>query len=374
MKKLISSLLLALMVCGMTSCRNDYDPLADGNYRLLREKNRSISKTVSMSFTGDIITESEEPLQRAEDDGDAYAAVNVWRTKKEVNAQEEKYAYGLFKNSVDFDVTKDIKIDLLTGYTYRFESTILVEKEDRVFHRVNDTKAYQQPFRLHDKNSSNFDNAWGYPDSDLKNKFIYTWDISDPDQREYFCELASGTAYVNSGSASDQQYADKSYPRVKRFYGKTPEAFPYDPEVSDRIEINMGYKCFGLVVHVNNLPAGSVTVKDVTKKSNGNSKDTKELLEFIGFELSNDGELDWEELYSMNQLLSDSETFNLEFTWNKPGGEKEKFSSGDIVIRPKTRKILNLNITGTVNTPVQGNIILTKESESLTDDPENISN
>lgn len=372
MKKSINSLLLFAGFCLVTSCGNNLDPMADGNYRYQREKEKPIVKTIRMHFGGDVITETEEPLFRAEGDGDAYAAINVWRYKKdEENPNKEWYAYGLFKSNDDFDITENINIDVVTGYYYCFEATILIEREDKVWVNTSVANAYQQPFRLVDISSQGFDSPTGYSVNNLKNEFIYTWDNTSETQKKFFFELASGTAQVDTSvGGNNDRYAARSFPRVKRFYGETPEDSKFDPAALDSVEISLGYKCFGLVIKIGTLPGGTVTVSDVTtNKDTGTAKDKKEKLLLDGVSLSTVGQ-EWEGLFSLNDLEADQEKFNLLFTWDKGGGVTETFTSGDIIVHQKKRKILTLNISGEINSETKGNLVLKNDTDVLEDDEE----
>ncbi|MDE7351380.1 MAG: hypothetical protein K2N25_09945, partial [Muribaculaceae bacterium] len=298
MKKLFGSLLLLLLVGGLSSCRNDLEPQEPGNHRSHATKEKPMMKTIKMNFGGDFISETEEPLLRAED-GDTYTAINVFRTEKGVEgATEEKYAYGLFRKM------DGIQIDVLTGFTYRFEATILIERDDKVF--INN-KSYAQPFQY----TTDHDGSTGLLNyhSDNLGKFKYTTVNSitntpvEDRRREYFTQLRYGTANVDAGDDLGQvRYADVSYPRVKRYYGT---AGSFDPGLSQTVDITMAYKCFGLEIDVVNLPSGYVTVKDVTK-SGSSQKQPKHCLIFpTGLELSKENKV-WEGLYSMNNLLGES--------------------------------------------------------------------
>lgn len=358
MKKLIRSLLLLCIVGGLASCHNDLESMDPGNNRSHITKNKPILKTVKMGFGGDIISEIEEPLLRAED-GDTYAAINVFRTEKDVaGAKEEKYAYGLFKK-------KDgIEIDVLTGYNYRFEATILVEREDKVF---MNNKSYTEPF-LYWTDKDGATGASGYS-SELVGKFKYTTTKNgeplDDNKREYFRQLTSGTTNVDAGADLPARYAAVSYPRVKRFYGRLAS---FDPGIAQTVEIPMDYKCFGLKIEVVSLPSGYVTVKDVTRKGNNLEKTPKECLIFPkDLQLSKEGTSEWEGLYSMNNLIGESESFTLQFTWHKAVGVTETFTT-DVTISAKTRKILRLNINGSPNYETKGNIVFIMDSETLSDD------
>ncbi|MDE6291866.1 MAG: hypothetical protein K2M16_10070, partial [Muribaculaceae bacterium] len=182
MKKLIGSLLLRFIIGGVSSCHNELESEDTGNHRGHEFKEKPLKKTLTLSFGGDYVSESDEPMQRAED-GDKYTAINVYyKEKDKENAQQEKYAYGLFKGN------DPISIDVFTGYEYSFEATILKEREDKIKLLSG---GYTDPFRLHDGNSANFDNAWSFVDKD-KDKFHYTYLLSAEDSKSYFCQLTSG--------------------------------------------------------------------------------------------------------------------------------------------------------------------------------------
>lgn len=356
MKKLLNLLALCMAMLLLTCCGGELDSLADGHHRSKREKTEHMMKTVRMSFGGDFFTESEEPLLRA-DDGDTYVGINVFRTEKDnPDAKEEKYAYGLFKEM------EGLSVDLLTGYTYRFEASVLIEREDKL---IVNNRRIGQPFRLKDADSS--DNAY-FETSDI-GVFHYTDNIASDGKRISFIELSSGTANVDAGEDYAPQYGDLWYPRIKRFYGI---ASSFDPALSEEVEIDMKYACFGLRLELTDLPAGSVTVSDVTRLDANRDKEDKQRLVFPhGLVLSKENVIEWEGLYSMHDLKGESETFTLRFTWNKGGSARESFEAS-VTVRPKTRKILRLNITGTPNYVTKGNLTLSMDTEDLTDDIEEI--
>ncbi len=374
MKKLINSLLLILIMSGVVACRSDFDPQEDGNHRFQKEKVKPMMKTVRMSFGGDFITESEEPLLRAED-GDTYSAINVFRSEVKEDGTteaEERYAYGLFKG------TDNITIDVETGYLYRFEASILIEREDKV---VVLDKHYDYPFKLTTLNDSKFNHEpTGYY-KDLIQHFQYTTyktttnssgellEIVSDSERIYFCQLTKGTAYVDPGKDREENFLDVLYPRVKRFYGTTSN---FNPIVSEEVEIDMDYKCFGLSVIVESLPSGSLTIEDITT-THTSPKDSN-IHNFLIFPKnlslvqSSNEELG---VFSMNDLLASSDTFHLKFTWNKGGGAPDIFYA-DVTVKPKVKKILKVNVTGSTNYNTKGNIVLNIGSTDLTDENINV--
>lgn len=367
MKKLIGSILLLLSIGGLSSCSHDLDAEDDGNKRGHEIKDKDSVKTFVLSFGGDFVTMSEEPLMRAED-GDIYTGINVYRKEKKDGAKEEMYAYGLFKK-------KDgISIDIMTGYTYRFEASILIEREDKI-EITNGT--YSDPFRLHDKTSTGFDNAWGFVAKNT-DKFQYTY-LNPDENTTYLCQLNSGVAYVNTGgdlvddSGATIRTEWMQYPRVKRFYGKLDM---FDPESKDQIEISMAYKSFGLRFELVKIPEGtSITVKDVTTYSGSGPEDNPHLLfpKNLSLNFSSEESKSWEGIYSLRSLNKDTQNFTLRFYWNKGSGKKEYFDQ-NISVTAKNKKILKLNIDGEVNETKAGNIIFTNMEDDLEDqDPEIVS-
>lgn len=357
MKNLLNTLLLVLLLASFSACKSDLDSDIDGNHRSKKEKKEQILKTIRMSFGGDFISESEEPLLRAED-GETYTAINVWRTEKNnADALEEKYAFGLFKNQ------NDVSIDVVTGFEYRFEASIVVDRDDKI---ATINREYTAPFSLHTLSNPDFDNVWTFT-YDLDDFIYSSYDednnpVSNRD-RECFCELKRGYAYVNIGKEFNIDDKTYKYPRLKRYYGNLAI---FDPEIDDAAEIPMAYKSFGLKVVVEDLPSGHLTIADVSEEA---TKPEDKLTFPVGLTLAKTNE--WEGLYSMNKLLASSESFKLRFTWHKGGGVTETFTS-DVTISPKTKKVLKVKITGTPNYETKGNVTFNMESDELTLDEEEV--
>ena len=348
--------MLLLLLGGFASCGGDLNPEDEGNYRHQKVKDKPVMKTIRLQFGGDYVSESEEPLLRAED-GDTFVGINVYRTKKDAErAGEEMYAYGLFPS-------KDgISLNVLTGYTYRFEATILIEQEDKVVYKGRE---YGEPFERLDATAMSYK---GYPAGLIDTGFKFS---SEPgEETTYLAQLDSGTAYVAMGAAGMAMH----YPRVKRYYG-TLDSF--DPSLTSQVEIDMKYKCFGLKFILESIPDGtSVKVADVSP--NGNKFPNTDPEYFLRFpddmRLSSESEESktWEGTYSLNNLSQPTRNFTLKFTWDKGNGESETFEHG-FTVTEKKMKVLRLSIDGDVNETKSGNIILTMEDIKLEEeDPEEI--
>lgn len=362
MKKFINILSLFLMVSVISSCKNELESFDGGQHRSHKGKEKHVMKTIRMSFGGDYVSETEEPLLRAED-GETFVGINVFYIEKDVEgAIEQRYAYGLFKN------TSGISIDVVTGYTYRFESTILIEREDKLWDRASGR--YGQPFKSSNGNGD-------FEKEDI-GKFQYTFDAAQ-NAKFYLNMLNSGTALVDAGEDLPSQYGDVHYPRVKRYYGVQNS---FDPSLTSTVEIPMDYKCFGLKLNLESIPGQTyVEVLDYTDNgtniTNTNTSHPEYFLRFpSGLKLSTVSEESktWEGVYSLNNLNQNSHQFRLRFRWNKGQGVYEDFYH-TFTVEAKKKKILNINIEGEINETKSGNIVFTNLDDTLTDDePENVTN
>lgn len=363
MKKIIEIASCILALLWGASCNDEINTFERGNSRTPTGRNDNMMKRVTLKMKGDYVSESEELLLRS-DDGDIYMGINVYRTQKLDGATEERYAYGVFENA------DDLEINLSTGYTYRFEASILVEKEDRI---LKTTQNLAEPFQWLTDNSSGY--PADYPSSKI-GKLQYTYDLTDGDklagngQRPYLSQLKTGTASVTTSDRTSKLQGAMSYPRVKRFYGNVAG---YDPEGTQEndvpdIEIPMSYKCFGLKIILENLPSGNLTVRDNAQK-NLTLKPALERLVFPENLSLSESNKEWEGVYSMNKLGAESEDFTLLFSWDKGGGTPETFTK-TVTVHPKKMKVLKVNVTGSPNYGTKGNIVFNIENEDLTAEEE----
>ena len=360
--------MLLLLLGGFASCGGDLNPEDEGNYRHQKVKDKPVMKTIRLQFGGDYVSESDEPLLRAED-GNTYVGINVFRKENDDDdSNYEMYAYGMF-------IGKDgLNIDVLTGYTYRFEASILIEEKDKL--ALNGVR-YNEPFKVHEYPTTGFDNAWGYELGDVyeagsKNlKFKYANEDSN-ESNWYLCQLKSGTAYVDcqgdlvssTGSPLTAPHA-MHYPRVKRFYGTAD----FNPLFESTVEIPMEYKCFGLKFILESIPAGTnVSISDITKYPENRDNDLEYYLLFPGnlrLSLDSNGMSTWESIYSLNDLSQQTRNFTLEFTWNKGNGEDPETFEHSFTVTEKKMKVFRLSIDGDVNETKSGNIIFNMEDDKL---------
>lgn len=375
MKFLVNSTLMILMLGFLISCKNDLDSFADGNHRNKNNKDVPTMRSMKLSFGGDYISESEESLMRAED-GNTFIGINVFRTAlNSSNENEEKYAYGVFTNK------DDISVDLMTGFSYRFEASILIEKEDKLFKNNN---AYRNPFQISDGDHNLIKPAGN---GDFKetnfNKFIYSYlstaqngALLENSKRDYLCQLSLGTAYADNGGDDSPRYKYSFNPRVKRFYGTASiELNPWVAQQNEEIRFGMKYMCFGLRLELVSIPSGTIKVEDITPKDDVFRVQNDANMVFgKNFALSEDNK-EFNGSFSINNLAGAyadmdnySERLTLQFTWNKGVGVDPESFTKVIEIHPKKRKILRININGTPTENTKGNIILEMEDSTLTDE------
>lgn len=373
--------------------------MADGNHRFPYKKAKNKVYTMKLSLSGDFITEYDELLLREGTrdgetrEGYTFVALNVFRTEKaegqsasSASTGEQNYAYGVYRYSPDqttgkFDKNNiAVNLKLVGGYVYRFEATVLTEFVDNL--KMKDGNSYSHPFRvLENLNSSG---GWFHKDSLGFMHYNYSFEVSSDKNvnsgvssgagKKYLADISNGKADVVVGKDFGD-YDDSSglfhYPRVKRFYGKEEGVDPEELSSNGSTVINQGidmkYKSFGLLIVVKDLPANThITVAD--QRENKNSNERNFLIFPKGLKLGKDGA--WEGLYSMNDLINESETIKLTFTWNKGGGNTETFPA-EFIIKPKTRKIIEIDIEGSRTVQTEGNVVFKfTEDEALTDDSE----
>lgn len=341
---LTCSSLLAVLI----ACSNDNSPEQDGNRRDPGVEAGKIY-TVSLSLGGDYVEVSDESLTKTET-GSKYIGINVTRRPVQsdgTTASSEQYAHGVF-------VKDEISIDLVSGYLYSFEASILKDGDDEYRTQSNN---YPEPFRIDVYGKPSATGA-NYSAGNV-NKFVYF----DDKNTYYLNMLASGSAYVSFGSTTTKMLAVYDYPRVHRYYGTLTDFNPSSSQSA--INIEMKYKSFGLKVVAESIPEGtSVTWKDINENPN------------IGYttlcfpaeaKLSKTGD-SWESIYSLNDLTKDeSKEMTLQFTWDRGANDIEIFSQ-TITFKAKQKKVLKINITGSANTTKTGNITFTYDSEELSED------
>lgn len=362
MKKLTRMAIIAIFAMTFQACSLNNDPLDDGNHRIQQQKSNKVYR-FQLSLGGDYVEQSEEPLTKA-NEPNTYVGINVTcKDKSKTNPDPENYAYGVFTSK------DNIYIDLISGYTYDFEATILRDRTDKYHH--DSTNDYQSPFGFYPNNTST-GNPVQYPTNKVGN-FEYNYLNKGAEALGFLSELSSGTAKVQiSDNDKVPEYAKYMFPRVDRYYGTITDI---DPTIladkSESIEISLLYRCFGLTIDAQNIPEGtSITINDV---SNRNGSIETYLVFPKNLELGPGSEniSIWKEIYSTNDLKSsDYFTFDLEITWHRGLSDNKKIPAS-ISVKTGINKVLKISINGTPNTKYPSNIILTEIDTSLTDEEQN---
>lgn len=354
MKKLISLIALAILAINLQSCSTDKDPEAEGNHRHQNETPKVY--TYKLSFGGDYIDQSEEPLTR-EGETPIYVGINVTRSENTVNAPVEKYAHGVFTH-------KDgITIEIIEGYKYEFEATVLTNKTD--IYKLDNDNNYPTPFSCYADIDN--DHRTAFLNKDI-NSFLYTFDstFTNESMKRYLPELSSGKAYVNITNFATIKFGECAYPRVNRYYGKTTidaTVFPSGKEIN----IPLDYKCFGLRFQLGDVPKGTyITWQDITAEGSSNQGD---FLQFNkDFQLDSD-HTPYEDIYSLNNLNQSTQNLKFRFTWHKGDNSTETFER-EFNVNAGRRKILTISVSGNSNIPQTGNIKISMGDSSLKDEDE----
>lgn len=361
MKKLIRLFSLLLFAVAFAGCDSDNDPFADGNHRLDLTKGPKVYK-YKLSFGGDFVDQSEEPLSR-DQEANTYVGINVrCRDKSNPSAESQNYAYGVF------DRKEGISINLISGYIYDFEATILRDGTDKYY--VNNRR-YGLPFVLTE--GSNGETA-NYEGSDL-NKFIYDNDSNI----KRLSALSSGSSYINiKDNNKVASIANYAYPRVDRYYGELSGVDPVAMAAAQNnsIDINLAYKCFGLTIDATDIPEGtSLSFADTSdRKDDSNLNNHLIFPQDLKLTPGTAESAVYKNVYSLNDLKSNQTvSFKLTFTWHRGMGETKTFSC-DFDVIDGVNKILKINIDGTPNTQYVGNINLIEGSSDLSDEEQVIDN
>lgn len=181
--------------------------------------------TVSLGFDGEIEV-GYEPLLLAAENNDLYG-IQVYSAPAVTTGESVKwarYAYGLFDN------TDNITIDLLVGYQYKFEATMVKDGKEKVW--GDDVYGYHRPFYA----------ASGAPVSES-----FTYGL------EGFGGLGSGCSYLKNPNG----YFD--HPNTERYYGELEGYLP--GENGAKAKIHMKRTSFGAKYIAKGEMSGSGTLE-----------------------------------------------------------------------------------------------------------------
>lgn len=299
MKRLVN--LLSMMCCLLlVACSSD-DEMSNDPV--------SVPETVEvqLGFDGDPISISESPLTRAGEKKKIYG-INVYYREGE-NGNYQNYAYGLFDN------VADMKISLISSYTYKFECTIVQEDKDNLYIYNN---SYSSPFETYYSWSSVYS-------TELKNKFIVS-----TTSNAYLSGIKYGTTSTNNGN--------KSWPSTDRLYG---ELTNYIPTNGGTAVINMKRTAFGAKFVINPPADGSLNI-DVYKGEYLFSQTIS----------STDAQIIDESIYTFSDVYACwsrqedyTQNFTLKLTWNRGNGATQTFDK-TITMKRNVMTTVNVSVSG----------------------------
>ena len=212
--KLCAAIMAVAMCCGLSSCKkdalNDNQPFDDAEFY-----------TVSLGMDGEILEVTDEPLLRGSGEKDLYG-IQVYSTPNKDLPEGQKtvwsnYAYGLFTTG------KDLTINLMKGYRYKFVATMVVDGQEKLFSGSQKT-SYLSPFTL-----SGMGSSW----MKIGTQFDY--------QSAYYL---SGLGRGYATSIDGNHY---NHPNLERFYGELVDYIP--GQHGNKAMIKMKRVAFGAKFH-----------------------------------------------------------------------------------------------------------------------------
>lgn len=166
--------------------------------------------------------------------------INVYYDSSRDGNSNTHYAYGLFDNKEDMSIT------LLSGYTYKFECTLVKDAKAILYcgqYGGNTFSGYAKPFQT---NSS--------PSTQLTNAFVYG--------TTYLSGIQSGAATVKSSATG---YVDQDMPSIQRYYG---EMEGYTPTPGGIVEIPLKRTVFGARIIIDKVPEGRLSASCIVDANN----------------------------------------------------------------------------------------------------------
>ena len=325
--KQLSFMGTCLMTLFIVSCNSDSDDLVTPQPKQPDVVAETVD--VSLGFVGDPISISENPLTRADSKKKIYG-INVYYSEGD-NGSYQHYAYGLFDN------VEDMKISLISNYTYKFECTIVQDDLDELY--VYSGGYYGSPF-------SN-GNSYEYQKTKLENKFIVSTTSSD-----HLIQMKEGTSRIKEGPGV--------YPRTIRLYG---ELEGYKPTNGGTAVINMKRTVFGAKFVVTPPADGSLEV-------------SVNYL-FGTIVKAGDSEFSQEAIYTFNNvydcwLQQEDRTldFDLNLTWNRANGVTQTFSK-TLTMKRNVMTTVNISVSG--STTGESSVGFNEENTAMSNTTVNVS-
>lgn len=222
MKKLITILTFFFALFCFSACQKS-------DTKTSEEKSEYI--TVHLGLSGDLQTKGTAT-------NNLYG-INVYYDPERDGNSNTHYAYGLFDNKEDMSIT------LLSGYTYKFECTLVKDGKTMLYcgqYGGNSFSGYVKPFQTNSSASTQ-----------LSNSFVYG--------TTYLSGITSGEATVKSISTG---YVNQTMPSLQRYYG---EIEGYTPVVGGTVVIPLKKTVFAARFIIDKVPEGQLTTECVIDSS-----------------------------------------------------------------------------------------------------------
>ena len=250
---------------------------------------------VSLGMVGEIEI-SESPLLGRATPNDLYG-IQVY--SKTATTEYTPYAYGLF------DDKSKMTIKLLEGYSYKFETTMVIDGKNIIGTYKPNT--FSNPF-----------------DCELQNVFIF-------DNEKSLSVLELGHSYLT-------YVGYYSHPNCDRFHGKI---LNYTPTENGNVEIAMKRVVFGVKFIAEGLTEGKlkINIKEAPELNITYGKET-EIEDIFTFSHNYPYEGDW--------TADDySETIPVSISWEKADGAIVPLINQDITFKRKTLSTITIKVKDT---------------------------
>lgn len=156
--------------------------------------------------------------------------INVYYDPERDGNSNTHYAYGIFDNKEDMSIT------LLSGYTYKFECTLVKDGKTMLYcgqYGGNAFSGYAKPFQTNSSASSMLSNSFEYGTT-------------------YLSGITSGEATVKSSTG----YVEQKMPSIQRYYG---EIDGYTPVVGGTVTIPLKKTVFAARLIIDKVPEGQLS-------------------------------------------------------------------------------------------------------------------
>ena len=253
--------------------------------------------------------------------------INVYYDPARDGNSDTHYAYGLFDNKEDMTIT------LLSGYTYKFECTMVKDGKSVLYcgqYGGNSFSGYAAPFQTNESVSTQLSNAFVYGTT-------------------YLSGITSGRATVKSAATG---YEEQAMPSIQRYYG---EAEGYSPVPGGIVTIPLKKTVFGVRLIVDKVPEGTLTASVNYSGTTLLSGVSTQVLFDSGSHIYSFDNVQWSWRYPDTGTLG--ATVNWSFTssvfdqWNQTGSE---------TVRLKRNTLTTITVSCTPDN-ASGNIITQEE-------------